>query len=205
MVKRFRLPNASFSSEYFVYPVGRSTLDGIHNFCQRINLHGLPVNQRREDHVNMIRHHNSDTEIEFHPVIVKAALQHNRTCPIRKHPPPVSAECYKMLPVIALKMRKLSAIESLRHRFYVGTAAPGCPRSEAPLCLKSIRSGGALGIASCKNSCPISDRENWRGNPGERARPDSRGRLSPHDHCQRPPSEITLIFFILRPTRRVMN
>jgi hypothetical protein len=43
-------------------------------------------------------------------------------------------------------MRKLSTIKSLRHRLYGGTAALGCPRSEAPLCLKSSRSCGCTGV-----------------------------------------------------------
>jgi len=44
----------------------------------------------------------------------------------------VCAKRYEVLSVIALKMRELSPIKGLRHGG-VGTAALGCPQSEAPL------------------------------------------------------------------------
>ena len=53
------------------------------------------------------------------------------------------------------------------------------------------------GVLNCRS---ISDWESWQGKPASCARLDSRGRLSPHDHTQRPLSEITRTCFILRPT-----
>jgi|SRR5580704_328607 hypothetical protein len=105
-----------FYGSVFVGFVGRGTFDAIHDFGQRINLHGLLVDERREDEVNVIRHHNSDKQVEFNSVVVKAALEHDRTDAFRKNPPVISTESDEMLPVIALKMRKLSTIKSLPHK-----------------------------------------------------------------------------------------
>src|SRR5580658_8790455 len=103
--------------------------------------------------MNVIGHHNRHAQIEFDSVVMQAASQHDRPRCSRQYPSPVSAESDKMLPVIHLKMRQLPTIKSLRHRLrgkstklkscdkakayaglkvYVGTAAPGCPRSAAP-------------------------------------------------------------------------
>jgi len=46
-----------------------------------------------------------------------------------------------VLPVITLKMRKLSAIEGLKHWVYVGTAALGCPAERSSALLKSSGNG----------------------------------------------------------------
>jgi hypothetical protein len=87
-----------------------------------------------------------------------------------------------VLRVIDLKMRQLPAIKSLRHvEIYVGTAALGCPRSEAPQLLilgpRAYRSKvfyeelericSKLGIPSLARKASFT-------------RPDSRWRLSPH-------------------------
>ncbi len=83
--------------------------------------------------MNMIWHYNSDPKVELDPVVVQAAFEHDGTHTLRKSPPVIGTKCYEVLLVVALKMRKLSTIKSLRHsRLYVGTAALGCPRSEAP-------------------------------------------------------------------------
>jgi hypothetical protein len=85
----------------------------------------------------MIRHHHCDPKVDLRPVIVQTAFEHNRTYKLRKNPTMISAERDEVLPVIALKMRKLPTIESLGHTWLnVGTAALGCPRSEAPLSVK---------------------------------------------------------------------
>jgi hypothetical protein len=65
--------------------------------------------------VNVIRHHDSGLKIELDFIVVQAALKNDRTHTLWKSPPMMSAECNKVLPIIALKMRKFSAIESLRH------------------------------------------------------------------------------------------
>jgi hypothetical protein len=115
MIKRFWLPNTSFTAQ-FLLVLWAEAPDAIHDFGQRINLHGLLVDERREDEVNVIRHHNSDKQVEFNSVVVKAALEHDRTDAFRKNPPVISTESDEMLPVIALKMRKLSTIKSLPHK-----------------------------------------------------------------------------------------
>jgi len=40
VIERFRLPHSPFAAEYSVYLVSRDTFNGIHDFGQRINLHG---------------------------------------------------------------------------------------------------------------------------------------------------------------------
>ncbi|MFZ1051656.1 MAG: hypothetical protein WBP65_23525 [Candidatus Sulfotelmatobacter sp.] len=54
----------------------------------------------------MIRHRDSNTQIKFRPVGMKTAFQNNLTHTLRKNPPMMGAERYKVLSVIALKMRK---------------------------------------------------------------------------------------------------
>ena len=74
--------------------------------------------------MNMIRHYYGDTEIELRPVVVQTAFEHDRTHVLRKNPPMISTKCYEVLPVIALKMRKLSPIESLWHTIVCGDSRP---------------------------------------------------------------------------------
>src|SRR5258708_39604042 len=62
MIKRFWLPDPSLSSHLSVDLVGRSSFDSIHDLSERMNLHRFPVDQRSEDHVNVIRHHDSDAQ-----------------------------------------------------------------------------------------------------------------------------------------------
>ena len=93
-----------------------SPLDRIHNFRQRIDFHGLLINQRREDHVNMIRHDYSAAKVELNSVVMQTAIEDNLPHMFRKNPPVLRAESYKVLPIIALQMRKLPSIKSLRHR-----------------------------------------------------------------------------------------
>ncbi|MFZ0860770.1 MAG: hypothetical protein WAN18_08830, partial [Candidatus Sulfotelmatobacter sp.] len=75
--------------------------------------------------MNMVRHHDGNTQIVFRSVVVQTGFQHERAHLHRKKPPPISAESHKMLMVINLKMRKLPTVEGLRHKVYVGTAALG--------------------------------------------------------------------------------
>jgi hypothetical protein len=96
----------------------------------------------------MIRHDDSDPQIELLSVVMQTAIQDDLANALRKNPPVIGAECYEVLLVIALKMWKLSPVESLRHRPYVGTAALGCPRSEAPLCLSLVGTVGQWGLGT---------------------------------------------------------
>jgi hypothetical protein len=83
--------------------------------------------------VDVVWHYDSNAEVECSSVVMKTTLQDDLADTLGKNPAVIGAECYEVLLVIALKMRKLSPIESLRHRFCVGTAALGCrgakPRS----------------------------------------------------------------------------
>ncbi len=65
--------------------------------------------------MHVIRHYDHDSEIEFCSVVMETAFENDRTYLLWKNPPLVSAECYKMLSAINLQMRKLPAVESLRH------------------------------------------------------------------------------------------
>src|SRR5712671_220466 len=60
MIKRFWLPHAPPPSQLSIDLVTRSSFDSIHDLSERINLHRFPVDQRSEDQVNVIRHHDSD-------------------------------------------------------------------------------------------------------------------------------------------------
>ena len=135
MIKRFRLPKSSLSVESLVDLVSRSSFDGIHYLRQRKNFHGFAIDERSEDQVNMIRHDNRHLEVELVTVVVETACKHDGPHASGKNPPPISAEGNKMLPIVDLQMRQLPTIKRLRHKGYVGTAAFGCPRSEAPLVL----------------------------------------------------------------------
>jgi hypothetical protein len=74
--------------------------------------------------VNVIWHHNSDTQIEFYGVVVQAAIEHNVPYGLRQNPALVRAECYKVLMVVALKMRKPSTIKSLPHKLLCRDSRP---------------------------------------------------------------------------------
>jgi hypothetical protein len=51
---------------------------------------------------------------------VQTAFEHDRTHLPRKSLPAIAAECHNVLPVVALKMRKLSTDRNLRRRFLWG-------------------------------------------------------------------------------------
>jgi hypothetical protein len=96
--------------------------------------------------MNMIRHYDCDPKIELDAVVVKAAFQNKRTHTVGENPPVVGTECYEVLFVITLKMRKLSPIESLRHAYFMWGQPPSAvQRSEAPLFGSLIGSVGRNG------------------------------------------------------------
>jgi hypothetical protein len=66
--------------------------------------------------VHVIRHDNGHSKIELRSIVMQAASENDRAHMFWQKQPMVSAERYKMLSVIDLQMRKLSAVESLRHR-----------------------------------------------------------------------------------------
>jgi len=74
--------------------------------------------------VNVIGHHDGDPQVESLPVMMQTAFQHDGADKLRKNPPAISTERNEMLPVIALKMRKLSAIKSPRHKVICGDSRP---------------------------------------------------------------------------------
>jgi hypothetical protein len=135
MVKRLRLPNASPASQCFVDCMGRCALDPIHDLSEGTHFHRVMVDQGCEDDMHVIGHNHGNPKIEFVSVIVQTAAERDGTHRFRKNPSTISAECNKVLPVINLKMRQLPPVKRLWHKgskFYVGTAALGCPRSAAP-------------------------------------------------------------------------
>ena len=85
--------------------------------------------------MNMIGHYDSDPQIESLPVVVQTAFQHDRPHALRQNPTVISAECYEVRLIVALKMRKLSTIKSLRHRVVCGDSRPrlSAERSSAML------------------------------------------------------------------------
>ena len=182
MIKRFRLPNPPLSVEGLVDLVSRSSFDGIHDLGERENFHGLVIDQRSEDQVNVIRHDDRDLEVEPLLVVVQTACEHDGAHVSRQYPAMVSAEGHKMLCVIDLKMRQLSAIKSLRnrglcgdsrHRLSAERSSAGFVSRAAPAVYLEIfetleRLNSSLGISLLARKASF-------------ARPDSRWRLSPHD------------------------
>src|SRR5258708_25707988 len=122
MIKRFGLPNPSLPSQRSVDLVGRSTFDGIHDLSERINLHSLTVDQRSEDHVNMIRHHDRDSQVEFLSIVVPTAFEHDGTHALRNSPAVIGAECHKVLLVVTLSGGELSPIKACVMGIYLGPA-----------------------------------------------------------------------------------
>jgi hypothetical protein len=74
--------------------------------------------------VNVIGHHDSDPQVESLPIMMQTAFQHDRAHKFRKYPPPIGAEGDEVLFVITLKVRKLSAIKSPRHKVVCGDSRP---------------------------------------------------------------------------------
>ena len=66
--------------------------------------------------MNMIGHDDGYLEIESHSVIVQARIQDELPNLSRKYPAFAGAEGNKMWFVVALQMRKLPSVKSLRHR-----------------------------------------------------------------------------------------
>src|SRR5208282_2825890 len=69
----------------------------------------------------------------------------------------VSAECHEVLLVIALKVRKLPAVEGLRHRILCGDSRPRRSAERSSAVLKCIRNFGAVGLGSWIKSLPNFD------------------------------------------------
>jgi hypothetical protein len=93
------------------------------------------VHQRREDQMNVIRHDDRNAQIKFLSVVMQAAFQNGGPYSLRKNPSTMSTKCYEVLPLVALQVRKLPAIESLRHRF--GQIVWGPPRLSGGAKLRS--------------------------------------------------------------------
>ena len=196
MIKRFRLPHSPLPAKSLVDSMSRHSLDRIHNLCQGPNLPGIQIDQRREDHVNMIGHHDSHLEIKSHSAVVQARIQDELPNLPRKYPAMIGAEGQKMWFFVALKMRKLPSVKSLRHR------RCSCGDSRPRLsCGAKLRLVLILGLC-CQLNWKIFEKRRRRypksGIPfgflarkASFARPDSRGRLSPHASILCPDSALS--------------
>jgi len=134
--------------------------------------------------MNMVRHDDSHFEVELLPVVVQTAFKHDGAHGSRKYPATVSAERNKMLAVINLEMRQLSAIKSLRHKGLCGDSRHrlSAERSSAAVDSRAavavgMKIFGKLERANPKLGISLLARK------ASFARPDSRWRLSPHDSC----------------------
>jgi hypothetical protein len=95
--------------------VRRSALDRVGYFCQGIDLHGLLVDQRREDHMHMVRHNHNNLDVQLGPLIMQAALQHDRPDSFGKNPTVIGTERQEVGLTVALQMWKLPSVKSFRH------------------------------------------------------------------------------------------
>ena len=68
--------------------------------------------------MDVIGHHNRHIERHLNVVVTRAAVQHDLSGEVRQNPPLMSAERYKMRPIIALQMRQLTPVKSLAHFVY---------------------------------------------------------------------------------------
>src|SRR5271157_738473 len=154
MIKRLGLPNPALAAENLIDLVGRRAFHRVHDLGQGIDFHRLGVYQRREDHMHMIRHHDRDAQIESLSVVMETAFQYAGTHRLWKDPSVIGAEGHEVLAVIALEVRKLSAVESLGHdtayevRMW-GQPPPAVRRSEAPLPFMLKRVAGLVHIFRC--------------------------------------------------------
>jgi len=145
------------------------------------------IDEGSEDQVYVVGHHESNAQVKLLSVVVQTAMQYDRANVLWQNPSVVGAESNKVLPVVNLKMRKLPAVKSLGHKDkdYVGTAALGCPGAQ----LRAFDSSAArvaawnfsdkLERSYPKSGIPLLDTKS----KANFARPDSRWRLSPHNHC----------------------
>ena len=69
-----------------------SSFDGVHDLCQRKDFRRLLVDQRHEDHMDMIRHYDRDTQVKLVPVVMEAALQNGLANTLGQGPAFVHAE-----------------------------------------------------------------------------------------------------------------
>ena len=65
--------------------------------------------------MDVIGHHNRHIERHLNVVVMQAAVLHDLSGEVRQNPPLMSAERYKMRPIIALQMRQLTPVKSLAH------------------------------------------------------------------------------------------
>jgi len=63
--------------------VSGGAFDCVHDFGERVNLQSLTVDQWSKDHVNMIRHDDSNLKIELDAVVAQTALENNRSRTLR--------------------------------------------------------------------------------------------------------------------------
>jgi hypothetical protein len=83
MVKRLGLPNPPHPTQSLVDPVCRRTLNRIHDRGERKHFHSFAIDKRREDQMNMIRHHHSNPQIEFLLIVMQARFQDDRPRTLR--------------------------------------------------------------------------------------------------------------------------
>ena len=66
----------ALSSQLAIDFVRGPTFDRIHNPRQRMNLERIVVNERREDHVHMVRHDYDNVQFDARTVLVQTAVQY---------------------------------------------------------------------------------------------------------------------------------
>jgi hypothetical protein len=94
--------------------VRRSTFDPVHDLGQRAGF--LLVHQRGEDQMDVVRHYDNSVGEHRRSIVVKAAVQGNRTRVVRQNPALMSAERNKMWLAVSLQVRKLAAVKRLERK-----------------------------------------------------------------------------------------
>jgi hypothetical protein len=115
VIKGLFLPNGPRPIQMSIDQVSGCSFDGLGDACKRNYLGTLRVNQRREDHVHVIRHHHDHVQIHFDEMFMKTTIEDNTACTLGKNPSAVSSEGQKVMFEVSLEMRKIATIKRLWH------------------------------------------------------------------------------------------
>jgi hypothetical protein len=107
MIKGLVLPNLAFPFESFIYPVSRLALDGMHDLWNRKRT--VFVGKRREDQVDVVRHHYGRVQNAFLAVDMDAGFESEVTGKIGEMPALVGSECNEEGFIVFLHVGQVAA------------------------------------------------------------------------------------------------
>jgi hypothetical protein len=84
--------------------------------------------------MHVVRHHHNNLDVQLGPLIMQAALQHDRPDSFGKNPAVISTERQEVGLAVALQMWKLPSVKSFRH----DSRGDGGPRLSGGANLRSL-------------------------------------------------------------------